>query len=97
MKIDSTHKCRHVIAGLAIALCVSCGGSGTPASDSPSRSPSLDYKEPARAAGDGEVLGVDNQAPADWLQAGVTNEHGAANSKVEKSAPAPSASVSQAP
>jgi hypothetical protein len=92
---DSKHQWQRLAAGVSLALCCSCG-SGTPPADSPSRSPSLDYQEPARGAGDGEVLGADKQAPADRLQVGLTNEHAAHNSSLEKPAPMPSASASAA-
>lgn len=85
------------IALIAAAVTSACGaGGGKPETQPEMRSPSHDYKDPPRS-GDGEVLGADRQAPADWLQAGVTNEHPAYKQHKEPEHGAPAAQPSAAP
>jgi hypothetical protein len=53
-----------------------CAGA-TPKPSTPTyfRSPPLDYTEPPRSASDGEVLGVLQHPPDDWLLGGATTAH----------------------
>jgi hypothetical protein len=55
-----------------------CAGT-TPKPSTPTyfRSPPLDYGEAPRSASDGEVLGVLQHPPDDWLLAGATTDHAA--------------------
>jgi hypothetical protein len=55
-----------------------CAGA-TPRPSTPTylRSPPLDYTEAPRSASDGEVLGVLQHTPDDWLLGSATTEHAA--------------------
>jgi hypothetical protein len=69
------HKLKFAFPALAATLAfqVACGGSAPPPAPA-TRSPTRDYKEPARGP-DGEVLGANQQAPGDWIEGELTNEH----------------------
>lgn len=63
-------------AGLVLLVCTTAcaGGAAQPGRWQYFRSPTLDYRELPRSA-DGDVLGAHQQAPDDWVDAAVTNEH----------------------
>jgi hypothetical protein len=61
---------------ICVALAQACAGADSAGESS--RYPEKKRPEPARSASDGEILGANQQAPEDTLEASVTNEHGAA-------------------
>lgn len=67
-----------LVGATAWVLSASSGCAGTtpkPSTPAYYRSPPLDYAEAPRSASDGEVLGVLQHPPDDWLLAGATTEH----------------------
>lgn len=67
-----------LVGATAWVMSASFGCAGTapePSTPTYFRSPPLDYTEAPRSASDGEVLGVLQHPPDDWLRGGATTSH----------------------
>lgn len=65
-----------LVTAWVMSASLGCAGA-TPRPSTPTyfRSPPLDYAEAPRSASDGEVLGVLQHPPDDWLRGGATTAH----------------------
>jgi hypothetical protein len=81
-----------VLAAGGLMLLAACAGGGS-GDGGEGRYAAAKHPEPTRSASDGEVLGANQQAPADTLEGSVTTAHSAPGWTVENGIPVPKSEI----